>query len=218
MKKCLNCNIEIGGNTDTCPLCQNSLTGDASPNNWPSPSGLKTKAFIYKLQLFLVLAAATVGISLDYLLELNDGRHYSLVIALWLIVFELQLRSNLKRSFVISRTVSFGVLYSGFLLLLTAYTFGFFDIIAFMVLPIMFGAALLANLTFSMIDTSGNALVYLLGNILLVIFSYAFLLLKGVEAGLVWTICLMVSFVALIGIIIFKGRKVTNEIQKRMNF
>lgn len=218
MKKCLNCNIEIGGKMDTCPLCQNSLTGDASLNNWPSPSGLKAKAFIYKLQLFIVLTAIAVGISLDYLLELNNGTHYSLIIALWLIVFELQLRNNIKRIFVISRTVSIGILYSCLLLLLTAYWFGFFDIAAYMIVPIMLGAALLANLTFSMIDTTENALVYLLGNILLVMVIYAALRIKRVETGLVWTICLMVSIVSLIGIIIFKGRKVSNEIQKRMNF
>ena len=212
MKKCLNCNIEIGGRIDTCPLCQNSLTGEASPNNWPSPSGLKAKAFLYKLQLFVVLAAIAVGVSLDYLLDLNNGTHYSFVIALWLIVFELQLRSNLRRIFVISRTVSFGILYSALLLLLTGYWFGFFDIIAYTVVPIMLGAALLANLTFSMIDTAENALVYLL------VVVYASLRIKGIEAGLVWTICLMVSFVSLIGIIIFKGHKVSDEIQKRMNF
>ena len=218
MKKCLNCNIEIGGRIDTCPLCQNSLTGEASPNNWPSPSGLKAKAFLYKLQLFVVLAAIAVGVSLDYLLDLNNGTHYSFVIALWLIVFELQLRSDLRRIFVISRTVSFGILYSALLLLLTGYWFGFFDIIAYTVVPIMLGAALLANLTFSMIDTAENALVYLLGNIFLVFVVYASLRIKGIEAGLVWTICLMVSFVSLIGIIIFKGRKVSNEVRKRINF
>lgn len=218
MKKCLNCNIEIGGRTDTCPLCQNSLTGEASPNNWPSPSGLKARAFIYKLQLFLVLATIAVGVSLDYLLNLNNGTHYSFVIALWLIIFELQLHSNMRRIFVISRTVSFGILYSALLLLITGYWFGFFDITAYIIVPIMLGAALIANLTFSMIDTTENALVYLLGNILLVIVVYTSLRIRHIEVGLVWTICLMVSLVSLIGIIIFKGRKVSDEIRKRMNF
>lgn len=218
MKKCLNCNINIGGSTDTCPLCQNSLSGDPTPNNWPSPSVLKARAFIYKLQLFIVLTMIAVGVSLDYLLELNNGIHYSPILSLWLIVFELQLRSNIKRIFVISRTVSFGILYSCLLLLLTGYTFDFFDVIAYMVVPIMLTAALLSNMTFSMIDTTDNALVYLLGNILLVIVIYAVLRIRQINTGLVWAICLMVSFVSLIGIIIFKGHKVSNEIRKRMNF
>lgn len=218
MKKCLNCDMEIGGNIDTCPLCQNSLTGEATANNWPSPSGLKARAFIYKLQLFLVFTAIAVGLSLDFLLELNNGIHYSLILALWLLVLEFQLRSNIRRNFVISRIVSNGILYSCILLLITGYFFGFFDLTAFLIVPIMLGTALLANMTFSMIDTTENALVYLLGNILLVIVIYIILRLEHIETGLVWTICLMVSLVSLIGIIIFKGRKVSNEIQKRMNF
>ena len=218
MKTCMNCNIRIGGNTDTCPLCQNSLTGTASPNNWPSPTRLKKQAFIYKLQLFIVLAAIVVGLSLDYLLEINTGRHYSLIFSLWLIVFELDLWSNIKKVFVVSRTVSIITLHISLLLLLTAWYFGFFEIAAFIIVPILTGAALLANMTFSMIDTKENAMVYLLENILLIFIVYAILKAKYDQPGLVWTICLMLSLVCLIGIIIFKGRKVSNEIQKRMNF
>ena len=218
MRKCLNCNIEIGGNVDTCPLCQNSLTGEATANNWPSPRRLRARAFIYKLQLFLVLAAIAVGISLDFLLELNNGRHYSLIIALWLIIFELNLRANIRRLFVISKTVSISTLHICLLLLLTAWYFDFFDVTAYMIIPILLGSVLLANLFFTMIDTTENALVYLLANILLVMIIYASLRIKGIDAGLVWAICLMISFIALIGIVIFKGRKVSNEIQKRMNF
>ncbi len=218
MRKCLNCNIEIGGNVDACPLCQNSLTGDITENNWPSPKKLKAQAFIYKLHLFLVLAALAVGISLDYLMELNNGKHYSLIIALWIIVFEIDLHSNIKRVFVISRTVSLSILHICLLLLITGWYYDFFGIAAYLTVPILLGTALLANLVFSMIDTTENALVYLLGNILLVFIIYVTLRLKGIETGLVWTICLMIAFVALIGIIIFKGRKVSSEIRKRMNF
>ncbi|MCR5357627.1 MAG: hypothetical protein K6E63_09545 [Lachnospiraceae bacterium] len=218
MRKCLNCNIKIGGHADSCPLCQNSLTGDATADNWPSPSRLRAQAFLYKLQLFLVLATIAVGISLDYLLGLNNGTHYSLVIALWLIVFEFDLSANIKRLLVISRTVSISTLHICLLLLLTGWYFGFMDIAAYMIIPILLGAALLTNLVFAMTDTTENALVYLLGNIFLVIVIYAVLMAKRIDTGLVWTICLMVSFVSLIGIIIFKGRKVSNEIRKRMNF
>ena len=164
------------------------------------------------------MSAIAVGISLDYLLELNNGRHYSLIIALWLIVFELDLSANIKRLFVISRTISMSTLHICLLLLLTGWYFNFMDIAAFLIIPILLSAALLTNLVFSMTDTTENALVYLLGNILLVMTVYIVLRIKRIDAGLVWTICLMISFVSLIGIIIFKGRKVSNEIQKRMNF
>jgi hypothetical protein len=214
----MNCNIKIGGNIDTCPLCQNSLTGTGSPNNWPSPTRLRKQAFMYKLQLFLVLAVIVVGLSLDFLLEVNNGKHYSLIFSLWLIVFELDLWSNIKKVFVVSRTVSISMLHICMLLLLTSWYFGFFDISVFTIIPILTGTALLANMTFAMIDTKENAMVYLLENILFVFIVYAVLKAKYTQPGLTWTICLMISLVCLIGIVIFKGRKVINEIQKRMNF
>ena len=214
----MNCNIKIGGHADSCPLCQNALTGEATADNWPSPKRLRAQAFLYKLQLFLVLAAIAIGISLDYLLGLNNGTHYSLVISLWLIVFEFDLSANIRRLFVISRTVSISTFHICLLLLLTGWYFNFMETAAFLIVPILLGAALLTNLVFTMTDTTENALVYLLGNILLVMVVYTVLMVKRIDTGLVWTICLMISFVSLIGIIIFKGRKVSNEIRKRMNF
>lgn len=218
MKKCLNCNIEIGGRTDTCPLCQNSLTGEATRDNWPVPKKLKTRAFLYKLQLFLVLTAIAVGLSLDFLLELNNGTHYSLITAMWLIVFEFDLSRNIRRSFIITRTISVTVLHVCILLLITGRYCGFFDLAAYMLVPILLGAALIGNLIFSLIDTTENALVYLLTTILVIMIIYGLMKAGHLTTGLTWDICLMSSVVSLIGIIIFKGRKVLGEVQKRMNF
>lgn len=218
MKKCLNCNIEIGGRTDTCPLCQNSLTGEATEDNWPHPKKLKAQAFIYKLQLFLALAAIAVSLSLDFLLELNNGIHYSLIIAMWLIVFEIDLSRNIKRLFVITRTISISVLHICILLLITAWYFNFFELTAYLLVPIFLGTLLIANLIFSLIDTTENALVYLLSTILIIVVVYAFMKARHIDNGLTWDICLMTSAVSLIGIIIFKGRKVSNEVRKRINF
>ena len=218
MKKCLNCNIEIGGTTDTCPLCQNSLTGEASPDNWPLPSKLKAQAFLYKLQLFLALTLTVVGLSLDFLLELNRGKHYSLIIALWLIVFEFDLARNIKRLFVITRTISISVMHICILLLITGWYFNFYSLVAYMLVPILLGAILILNMIFSMTDTTGNALVYLLTNILTIIIVYGIMKIRHTKPGLTWDICLMASLVSLIGIIIFKGRRVSNEVRKRINF
>ncbi len=208
----------IGGNTDTCPLCQNMLSGEASPDNWPSPRRLRVKAFAYKLQLFIVLALTTIALSLDFLLDLNNGKHYSLLLALWLILFEMDLSGNMKRPFVVSRTVSISTFHLCILLLVTGWFLGFLPVSAYIITPSLLCASLAANLVFTMTDTTENALVYLLGNILLVIIAYAVLKLKYPEPGLLWTICLMLGFVAIIGTVIFKGRKVSDEIQKRMNF
>ena len=218
MKKCLNCNIDVGGNIESCPLCQNSLVGEATMNNWPSPEKLKTQAFFYKLQLFLVLTATVITLALDFLLEINNGQHYSLIITMWLITFEMMLADFIKRNLVVSKIVSVSIFYVCVMSLVTSWFYDFLEPVAYIAIPIMVSVALLLNLIFSIIDTSHNALIYLLANILVIILVYAYFTIARKNAGLTWTISLMLGIITFIGIIVFKGKRVTNEIEKRMNF
>lgn len=219
MKKCLNCNIEVGGSTDTCPLCQNMLTGNEStPNNWPTLVKLKKQAFFYKLQLFIVLTSIVVALSLDFLLELNNGKHWSLIVALTIFMVEITVLHFIKKSVVIAKIISLSTLNIAFILVVTGWYYNFLHPIAYLVLPIMISAALIANFIFSLLDTADNALVYLLGNILIGVLSYLVLIFSHRNRTIAWTICLMISVVTFIGIAVFKGSKVWSEVQKRMNF
>ena len=218
MKNCLNCGISIGGDRETCPLCQNSITGEGTANNWPDSEKLKKQAFWYKLQLFIVLSIVIVGLGLDFILELNKGKHWSFIVAIWLIVAELVFRGFLKKSPVVAKILSIGVLHISLLLILTSWYYEFLNPVIYIVIPILMSVTLCANLVFSLIDTNENAMVYLLANILAGLVAYAVLELGYKSRTLSWTICLMISAVTLLGILIFKGKKVLSEIQKRMNF
>jgi len=218
LKKCLNCGIDVGGENETCPLCQNTLTGDASPYNWPPMKKLKKQAFLYKLQLFIVLTLIVVGLTLDYMLDLNGGKHWSMIISIWMVVVEIVVRGFIKKSLVVAKILSISMLHISMLLLFTSWYYGFKTPIIYVVIPILMCVTLIANLVFSLIDTRDNAMVYLLVNILSGFVSYIVLEIGHKSRTLPWTICLMLSGVTLIGIVIFKGKEVLNEIQKRMNF
>lgn len=218
MKKCLSCNIEVGGNTDTCPLCQNLLSGDiSSPNNWPQMVKLKKQAFFYKLQLFIVLVVVVVSLSLDFLMDLNRGRHWSLIVSISIMMIEIVVWRFIKKSVVVAKIISVSILHIAMLLVLTGWYYNFLHPIAYVVIPIMISAALIANFVFSLIDNADNALIYLLGNILIGIVAYIVLLFSHRSRTLPWTICLMISAVTFIGIAVFKGGKVISEVQKRMH-
>lgn len=218
MKKCLNCNIEVGGHVDTCPLCQNLLTdGVETPDNWPPLVKLKKQAFFYKLQLFLVLVAMVICLSLDFLMDINRGKHWSLIVSLTLFTAEVIVWRFIKKSVVVAKIISISILHIAMLLVLTGWYYNFLHPIAYVVIPIMISAALIANFVFSLIDNNDNALVYLLGNIVVGILSYVVLAFSHRSRTLPWTICLMISVVTFIGIAVFKGGKVMIEIQKRMH-
>ena len=217
MKKCLNCDIYIGGNKKTCPLCQNSLKGEDTAENWPILMQYRKKAFLYKLQLFIALALVVVALSLDFLFELNNGKHYSLIIALAILMIETLMRSFIKRHVVITRIISVSAFSIVIFLLITGWYYDSLYPIVYFVIPIMLGASLIVNFIFSLIDKSGNAMVYLLVNILAAFVCYPIVdLYKGIRP-IPWIICLMIGVIAFIGIIVFKGPKVFSEVRKRMN-
>lgn len=217
MKKCLNCDIFVGGNKKTCPICQNALKGEDTAENWPVLVQYKKKAFLYKLQLFVVLALIVVALSLDFLFELNDGRHYSLIIALTLIILEMMIRGFTRKHVVITRLISVSALHVTIILLLIGWYYDQMKPIAYFVIPIILGASLIANFVFALIDKTENAMVYLLLNILVALVSYPIIELYKKIRPIPWIICLMISVISFIGIVVFKGPKVLGEIRKRMN-
>ena len=217
MKKCLNCDIEVGGEVDVCPLCQHGLTGEASSNNWPYLFKLKKQALFYKIQLFAALAILVVSLGLDFLLNLFGDKHWSLLVAFGIIVIELMVKNFLKKKNVPAKIVSFSVFWAAVILVVTAYYYGFSQPIVHLVLPIMLNAVLVADWVLTIIDKSGNSLVYLLVNILAAFVMYGVLFFRKCDISLTWNICLMISVVSLIGMLVFRGRKVTGEVEKRMN-
>lgn len=217
MKKCLNCNIEVGGEIDVCPLCQHGLTGEASANNWPYLFKLKKQALLYKIQLFIALAVVVVALGLDFLLDLNDGKHWSLLITLTILVIEFVLKSFLKKKNTPAKIVSISAFWVTVILLVTSYYYGFSQPIVTLVVPIILNAIIVADWVLTLVDKSGNALVYLLVNILAAFVVYGVLFFKKCDISLTWTICLMISVVSLIGMFVFEGKKVTGEVEKRMN-
>lgn len=218
MKQCMSCGIEVGGMAQTCPLCQNTLVGEDLPNNWPSLTKFKKQAFLYKLQMFIVLACSVVALSLDFLLDINTGKHWSLIVAATVFIFEVMLRGLLKKNIIIAKLISWILCGVAIVLLITGSYFGFLNVIIYTVLPIMIGVSLVVNFVFSIIDKTENALVYLLVNILVSVVPYVIFAIGPFERTLTWTICLMIGMVTFIGIAVFKGRKVLKEVQKRMNF
>ncbi len=217
MKKCPSCNINVGGNRRTCPVCQSGLMGESSVSFWPEMKKLRLQSFFYKLQLFLVLALASVSLALDFLLDINTGKHWSLPVVLWVITLELLIRHFLKKSVVVAAIVTDTAIHIVLLLIFTGWYLGFLNPIIMHVVPGVVMALLVANLVFSLLDRQGNAIVYLLANIIIGAVPYIVMYLFHKDIPLTWTICLMVTVVIFIGICVFRGKSVTTEVQKRMS-
>ena len=237
MKYCPNCELSVGGTFEYCPLCQNELIDKDTRNDgdienvrnmnadwkdanyyFPDCNKLKTQSFWYKLQLFIMCAATFICFAIDFLIFYDSEIHFSLIVLLWVVGFQLLLNKLIKRHSLPSYFIFYISIYIGVALLPTAYYLHFFDLCVDYIIPGICMLALVLNFIFCMLDTTGNAMVYMLCNILIGLLPSIILIAINGMAPLMWIICMMVNVVSIFALVIFVGPKVRNEIVKRLNF
>ena len=94
-----------------------------------------------------------------------------------------------------------------------------------LVVPILCCTALVCNFIFAFLRSrfTANALVYLLMNIGIGVLPYILLFFRIDYSGrldahsLPWVICLIISVITFLGLVIFRGRALKNEIVKRLH-
>ncbi len=222
MKNCPYCKIEVGGDLKKCPLCQSKLVGEGEEKYFPKQTTLKIQSFFYKIQLFIVWMVVISSLGLDFLFGIKlwpslRDIHWSLIVAMWFIVFEFGIMRLFKRGISSSRIMTLFVFIVLIMLMVTAYYVGHLHIIADWISPVVVMGTLIANFVLAMVDKKGNAMVYLLTNLVVGILPYIVFYISQRECPPAWIVCLMVSVILFIGAIIFKGREVVSEIQRRLS-
>ncbi len=222
MLKCPVCKIEIDGNRNKCPICQNALSGSPSDYNWPVDEYLKKYSICFKIQLFVVLTVIVISLALDFLLDIRfKGYHYSLMILMWGAVSELLITEFIRKKVFPAKILTVSAVFISGLLCVTAKYFDFYDFLTptvYIAVPAIIGGTIVANFVFTFTDKSGNSLVYFLSAAVIGIIPYIAIYFGKKSFLLPWAIVLIVSVVTFLGIVIFKGRELKTEIQKRFNF
>ena len=221
MKKCPYCKIEVGGNLKKCPICQSKLTGEGEEPSYPEIKELQIKSFFYKLQLFIAWIVIIAGLGLDFLFEIKmpmfPSVHWSLLIAMWLIVLEFWMLRQFSRGTGSARNMTYMTFVILGMLWITAHYTGFLWLVSDWIAPLALMGTMIANFVFAMIDKNGNAMVYLLTNILVGILPYIVMHIRNKGTPMTWIICIMISVILFVGAVIFKGRSVAAEFRRRLN-
>ena len=88
------------------------------------------------------------------------------------------------------------------------------------IVPILCSVTLVLNFIFAFVNRrfTENGLVYLLLNIVVGVVPYIGLTLRhSVRPPLAWVICLVISMITFLGLVIFKGRSLLAEFEKRLH-
>ena len=135
------------------------------------------------------------------------------------------LRAVLRRRFNGPRQIFNLLLLVSALLVFTDWFNGYTGYSLDLVVPILCCVALVCNFIFAFLRSrfTANALVYLLMNIGIGVLPYILLFFRIDYSGrldahsLPWVICLIVSVITFLGLVIFRGRALKNEIVKRLH-
>ena len=221
MRRCPYCKVGIAGDLAKCPLCQSKLTGNAEEPCYPKFEAQKKQSLYYKLQLAIVWGLLIIGIGLDFLVGLRlpgfADLHWSLIWAMWLIGFEFGIMRQFKPGTGSAGKVTMMVLITIVMWCVTAYFFGLMKITVDLVVPIVLAATITANFVLALLDKNGNTMSYLLTALLMGIVPSVICIFVSEKMPIAWAICLMVSVILFAGAVIFRGRAVAAELQRRFH-
>ena len=207
MNTCPHCHIQVGGDARYCPLCQNRLPGSAGEPYFPATAPRIHRAFDFLL------------------LEETPHRHFSVLMAVWAVALLRVLRAVLRRRFNGPRQIFNLLLLVSALLVFTDWFNGYTGYSLDLVVPILCCVALACNFIFAFLRSNftANALVYLLMNIGIGVLPYILLFFRIDYDGkldahsIPWVICLILSIITFLGLVIFRGRDLKNELVKRLH-
>lgn len=221
MRRCPYCKVGIEGDLVKCPLCQSKLSGESEAPIYPKFEAQKKRSLFYKIQLLIVWGLLIAGIGLDFMVGIRipgfPGLHWSLLLAMWLMGFEFGIMRQFKPGTGSAGKVTMLVLITIAMWCVTAYYFGFMKITIDLVVPSALAATIIANFVLAMIDKNGNTMSYLLSGLLLGVVPSVILYFVRAKIPIAWTVCLMVSVILFAGAVIFKGRAVAAELQRRFH-
>ncbi len=218
MKYCPSCKVNVEGDMDRCPLCQNALMGEASGRVYPSIDVMRKQSLLYKLQMFIFLSAMVVCLACEFLLNVRTTFHWSLLICVWVIGGEIWLAAVIHGHHNPSKVITINAWWAAVLVMFTFLIIKDIRPIYFWyIMPAIAVTTEVLHFIFMMIDKARNAMAYLLGcSFLCIIMGVLCMLITG-ERSVLWVICLLAGILGLIGAVVFKGRRVPDELERRFH-
>ena len=222
MKHCPYCKVDIGGDPGKCPLCQSKLAGEGEILYFPHvKEAYKKQSLFYKIQLFCVWVVLIVALGLDLVMKLRlpgyPDLHWSLLLAMWLIGFEFGIMRQFKPGTGSAGKVTMMVIITIVMWCVTAYFFGLMKVTLELVVPVVLAATIIANFVLALIDKNRNTMVYLITGLFMGIIPSIICLFVTAKMPLAWAVCLMVSVILFAAAVVFKGRALADEFQRRFH-
>jgi len=217
--------MNIGGNPEKCPLCQNALTGEGERDTWPKPVVNTRRVKAFKIVMFVCLSVCIVSLAMDYLFLRTEHLSFSPIVVSWILVSGLLLETVIKKHYNLLKTMFVGMLFICFLCQITeafihfAWSVPYLGITAGWIVPIICSANMVANFVLSLVDKhfTDHSLIYMFLNILVGVVPWVGLFFYQGVPPLTWSVCMVINVLAFVALFVFKGRITLEEFKKRFH-
>lgn len=217
MKKCSGCNIEFNTSERRCPLCQNELEGEPEELLFPKNVRYETISLILKIVLFTTIVAFLVIGFIDFLviknLKLMGYVGLGLLTNLVVIYFILKNYQNIYK--ILGR---YGFIIIALLLVWYFYTKS--PVITNYIIPSVCFFELAFNLIVGSILRRNYMIKYssqIMVSIFLLFLPIVLVAFKMTTNNILSYICVLLSVIAIIGLLIFFFDDVKEELGKIFN-
>lgn len=221
MLVCHKCKVKVAGSPQQCPLCQGDLTGPGESEGnifplIPSPSGSFKR--LLSLIAFGTIAVAAISVAVNIALP-DSGVWWSLFIIAGLASLWLSFLMINRQWWDIPKNIFRQLMLISLLVLLWDYFNGFYKWSLNFVIPILFSCSMVALAVFAKVrklrveDYSlflGFISVISIFSLLLVLFHVVTIIYPAL-------ICFTLSIISLAFLLIFEGKSLWKELQRRMH-
>ncbi len=220
MSYCSNCKVDILGDWDTCPLClypvqTQGIDGQDSP--FPDIPLRFHKYMAVKILTFLSVISVVLSFIVYRIWPTHTNYPWLVLfglISMWLIAYAIiQKRRNIAKSIV------YQIALLSLLSILWDYYIGWSGWSINYAIPIIGSSALAAMfVSVRVVElVAGDYILYILIAALLALIPLSFILFGWISHPIPSFISVCLSVVMLVAILVFRGRVIVTELQKRMH-
>ena len=217
--------MNIGGNLEKCPLCQNVLTGEGERDYWPKPVIKTKRKKAFKIVVFVCLCACIISLAMDYIFLKTEHLSFSPLVVLWILMTGWLLENVIKKHYNLLKTVFVAMLTLCLLCQISeffihfAWDIPYLGITAGWIIPILCSVNIVSNFVLSFVDKhfTDHSLIYMFANILVGVVPWIGLFFYQGMPPLTWSVCMVINVLAFVALFVFRGRTTIEEFKKRFH-
>lgn len=218
MKSCNKCKMTVRGSRDNCPLCQSELHGTGEQDIFPDiPTIYRQYTMLFKLLVMGTVSVGVISVMINALMPVSG--YWSFFIICGIICFWIMLAFAVRKRNNIPKNITYQVFIIAVLSIVWDHITGWRGWSLNFVVPIVFivGMTALTIIPVLMKMPFGDYIICLIADGLFGFTPLIFILMNKVDKVFMSYICIALSILTFISLIIFQGKNILTEAQKRFH-